>query len=113
MTFPVFLAGASQSDALVERDIIADDRSLADDDTHSVVDKQAASDFGCGVNLDSGQQAGDLGKPAGHEEKVVVPEPVVHAVEPHRVETGVAEKDFQARLGSGIVLHHVGHVFPD
>ncbi len=36
---------------------------------------------------------------------------MIHAVEPDRVQAGVAEKNFQAGLGRGIVLHHVGYVF--
>jgi hypothetical protein len=32
-------------------------------------------------------------------------------MEPDGVQAGVAEKYFQAGLGRGIVIHHVGHVF--
>jgi hypothetical protein len=54
-----------------------------------------------------------LGQPASNQKKTVVPEPMINAVEPDGVETGIAEKNLQTRLGGGIVVHHVGHVFPD
>ena len=64
---PVSFAGAAQGDALVERDVVADDRGLADDDAHAVIDEEAAADLRAGMNLDAGDQAGDLRQDAGHK----------------------------------------------
>ena len=60
----VLLAGAAERDALVERDVVADDRRLADDHAHAVVDEEALADGGAGVDLDAGEEARDLGEPA-------------------------------------------------
>ena len=111
MPLAVLLAGASESHALIESHIVADDRGLADHDAHAVIDEQAAPNLRAGMNFDSGQQTRNLREPAREQEKRMIPEPVIHAIEPDRMQAGVAEKYFQARLGRGIVLHHVGHVF--
>jgi hypothetical protein len=41
-------ARAAQGHALVERHIVADDRSLADHHAHAVIDEEAAADFAPG-----------------------------------------------------------------
>ena len=78
-----------------------------------MIDEEAASDLRSRMNLDAGQPAGNLRKPARQQEESVIPEPVVHAVEPDGLQARVAEKDFQTGLGRGIVIHDVGHVFAD
>src|SRR5579859_6759559 len=98
MPFPVLFSRASQSHTLVEGHIVADDTGLADHDPHAVVDEEAAADLRPGMNFNSGQQARDLRKPASKEKETVVPQPMIDAVEPNRMQAGVAEKNFQARL---------------
>ncbi len=45
MPFTVFLAGAAQGHALVQRDIVAHDRGLADDHAHAVIDEEAPANL--------------------------------------------------------------------
>src|SRR5438309_2290581 len=46
-------AGAAERDALVERDVVADLRGLADHDTGAVVDEETLPDLCGGVDLDA------------------------------------------------------------
>ena len=50
------LAGAAERHTLVERAVVADLGSLADDDTAAVVDDKPFADFGAGVNLNAGEK---------------------------------------------------------
>ena len=59
-----------------------------------------------GMNFNAGEQARDLRQPARQQEHAVVPQPVIDAVEPDRMQPGIAEQHFQARLGRRIVLDH-------
>ena len=52
-------AGA-QRDALVDRAVVADLGGLADDDTHAVIDEEAATNGGARVNLNPSPETGDL-----------------------------------------------------
>ena len=52
-------AGAAERDALVERDVVADLRRLADHDAHPVVDEEALADLRRRVDLDPGERARD------------------------------------------------------
>ena len=53
-------AGAPQGDSVVEQAVIPHFRSLANDNPHAVVDDKPLSDFGSGVNLNTGDMPGDL-----------------------------------------------------
>src|SRR5271168_3808787 len=50
MTFAGFLARAAEGHALIERYVISDDSGFADDDTHSVIDEEAAPDLRAGMD---------------------------------------------------------------
>src|ERR1019366_8152071 len=65
--FAVFLAGAAQRYTLVQRDIVAHDGGLADDDSHSVVDEKAVANLCAGMDLDAGNQPGELRQGPGRE----------------------------------------------
>ena len=52
-------AGAAERDALVERDVVADLRRLADHDAVAVVDEEPVADLRGRVDLDAGERAGD------------------------------------------------------
>src|SRR5215469_18753315 len=55
MALAFFLPGATEGDALVNRDVVADDAGLANDYGHTVIDAEAASDLSAGVDFDSGE----------------------------------------------------------
>ena len=50
----------AQRDLLVEVAIVTDDRRLADDDAHAVVDEEAAPDLRARVDLDAGEPAAEM-----------------------------------------------------
>ena len=58
MTLAGLVAGAAERDALVEHAVVAHDGSLANNDAHGVVDKEALADLRGGMNLDAGDVAG-------------------------------------------------------
>ena len=66
---------------------------------------------GSGMDFNSGEKTRGLRQESSQQKKTMIPQPVIHAIEPDRMQPGVAQKHFQARLGRGIVLHHLGHVF--
>src|SRR4051812_6266899 len=47
---------AAEGDALVHGDIVPDRGGLTNDDTHTVIDEDALTDPGTGVNLDAGDE---------------------------------------------------------
>ena len=79
---------------------------LADDDTHAVVDDQAAAQLGPRVNLDPRPEPAPLGHQPGQEFQVVHIEEMGQTVIEHRMDTGVQQKNLQAAAGrrvSGLV----------
>ena len=111
MAFALLLAGAAQCDPLIEGDVVAHDCRFTDHDAHSVVNKQAAPDLGSGVDFNASEQAGYLGQESRRKAQPVLPEPVVDAVSPERVQSGVAEQDFEIRPRRRIALEDGGYVF--
>src|SRR4051812_40172580 len=91
MPFAVLLAGAPESDTLVERNVIADDRRFSDDHAHPMIDEDATPNSSSRVNLDAGQPSCNLREPSRRQKEAVVPKPVVHAEEPHRVQARVTQ----------------------
>jgi hypothetical protein len=60
MPLAVLLAGASEGHTLIEGNVVADDSGFADNDSHAVINEQAAADLRPGMDLNSRQPAGDL-----------------------------------------------------
>jgi len=104
VAFPLFFAGAAESDSLVEEDIVADFGGFADDDAHAVIDEEAAANARAGVDFDAGEEAADLGEDAGEEGYSPAIELMGKAVNEDCVEAGVAQEDLEDALG--------GWVFP-
>ena len=61
---------------------------------------------GAGMDFDSGEEARHLREPSRQQQETMVPQPVIDAVKPHRVQPRVAQENFQARLGGGVALQH-------
>ncbi len=53
---------------MVDLDVVADHRRLADHDTGAVIDEQVVADGGAGVDVDAGLAVGRLGDDAGKQE---------------------------------------------
>src|SRR3546814_16971396 len=65
--------GAAEGDALVEGNVVADLRGLAEHHAHAVVAEEAAPEGGARMNLDAGQQARDGGKHTPDKEPAPAP----------------------------------------
>ena len=111
MALAVLLAGAAQSHALVESHVIANAGCFTNHHAQAVIDEQAPPDLGAGMDFNSGKKTRDLREQSRQQEKAMSPKPVIDAIKPDRMQAGVAQENFEARAGRGIVLQHVGHVF--
>ncbi len=81
MAVAALLAGAAERHLLEDRDVVADDRRLADDDAGAVIDEDAVADRHGGVDVDAEhfrdaalQEGGDVA-PAAAMERVADPVP--------------------------------------
>jgi hypothetical protein len=92
--------------------VVADLGRFADHDAHAVVDENSATEVSGGMDLDAGQEAGDLREQARGEAEIALPEPVCDAVEPDGVEPGV-QQDFGGGPGGGVCLASCANVFGD
>ncbi len=81
-----FLAGTAESHALIQRDIVANDGGLADNNAHAVIDEEAAPNLRARMNFNSSNQPGDLRQRAREKAPVVNPQPVMEAIAPERVQ---------------------------
>ena len=107
----MLLARASQSHALIQSHVIAHDRRFADHHADAVIDEQPSTNLCSGMDFNSCEEARGLREKSSQQEQMMVPQPVIHAIEPHRVQPGIAQKNFQTGLGRGVALYHRGHVF--
>src|SRR5208283_3968826 len=111
MTLSLGEVSPAQCDPLVERDVIAHLGSLADNHSHAVIDEKAAADDGAGMDLDSREPARELRECAGQKKHAVLPQPVMDAVPPQRVQAGVEQHDLEPRPRRGIAFEYRGDVF--
>ena len=95
MALAFLLAGAPQGNALIEGDVVTHNGGFPNDGARAVVDEEAASKFGSGMDFDPGEQARHLGEPAGQEAQIMPPQPVGEMVCPNGMQSGIAEEDFQ------------------
>lgn len=95
---------ASERHPLVERDIVAHDARLADDDIHSLTNEERAADGCAGIDLAPRSQARHLRQQPGPYEPTLAVEPVGEAMWKDRMDAGRARPDIEAALGSGVVL---------
>ena len=93
-------AGAAQGYALIDGDVVTDLRRLADDD-EAVVDEEVASDLGTGVNIDRGQEAGEVIDQPREEEGSRLIQPMRDPVPGQRPDAGV-QQNLRTRMRSGI-----------
>src|SRR5271156_1493288 len=87
MSLATLLASATERDALIQSHIVAHDRSLANNHSQAMINEQPPANFGSRMYFYAGQEARHLRQPARKQIETMVPEPVIDAVEPHRVQT--------------------------
>src|SRR4051794_24565836 len=90
---PLRHAQRTESDSLIELDVAADHRSLADHDAASVIDEKAFSDARAGMDVDSGFGVGPLTDDARDHGDSSLIEVVGHAVSRDGLDRRIAEHD--------------------
>ena len=81
--------------------------------SHAVVDEEAPTDGGAGVDFHAGEKARELGEDARREFQSAFPQDVGDAVGPDGVWPGVNDGVFDIATGCGVVVAGVGEVFAD
>mgnify|MGYP000972671947 CR=1 FL=1 len=66
VTLAVFQRTAPEGDAVVDHHVVADLGRLADHHAHAMVDEEAPTDGGTRMDLDAGEEAGQLAQDPGH-----------------------------------------------
>ena len=103
-------AERAERHALIELDVVADDRRLADDDAGAVVDEEIFADLRAGVDVNAGRTVGILAHDARDERNLALVELVRYAVDEDRVQAGVGEDDLLLAAGGGVAVEVCGHV---
>src|SRR5690348_5125335 len=88
-------AGASQRYALVDKDVVADFRGLADHHAHPMVDEQSSPDGGAGMDFDAGDPTGKFAQKPAEKTEAMLPKPMRRAVHPDRVQPRVGKHYFE------------------
>src|SRR5262249_17497313 len=94
----------AQSDTLIKLDVPADIARLADDNARTVVDEEAGTDAGPGVDIDAGLGVGRFRHHArnqGHAQKQKL---VCDAIDSNGLQAGIAENDLVIALGRRVAL---------
>ena len=102
----------TKGDTLIDRAIIPHDCSLADHDTHSMIDKDPLTDRCARVNLDPREDARHMRDKAGCCTKLHLPKTLCHAVHNQRVNSRVAQDDLEHRACGGITTAHGENIVP-
>src|SRR5664279_222744 len=103
--------GSAQGDALVDGDIVTNLGGFPDDHTHAVINEEAAAESGTGMNLDTRHKARDLRECTGKKEPAMLPQSVVNAIPPNRMQTGIEQHNLKPRACGWVVLEYRGNVF--
>ena len=104
---------SAEGDAVVEHDAVPNFGGFADDNAHAVVNEEATSDGGTGVDFHAGEEAGELRQDARWALDVAGPQGVRDAVHPDGVKAGVDDGVLKIAAGSGVVEARVFEVLTD
>ena len=88
--------GAAERHALVERHVVADLSRLADHDARPVIDEQRLADPRRRMDLDAGDDLGQVGEEARHERHARLVQRVRDAVRQQRLDAAVGQQDLAA-----------------
>src|SRR5207247_8268994 len=103
--------GPAEGHAVVQGAVVSQFRSLADHDSHAVVDEHAPSHFCPGMNLDAGEKTRDVRHEAREPAQLYAPQPVGKPMDEQSVEARIAGDDFPGRARRRVALEHAGYVF--
>ena len=112
MAVAILLAGAAKGHGVQHRDVVADDRGLADDDRMRVVDHDPVAHPRSRMDVDPE----DLGRAhldeIGHVLAALLPEPVADPVALQRLEALEEQQRLQIAMAGRIALEHREDVGP-
>ena len=111
VTFALFPTGPAEGDAVIQGTVIAYLGSLADHDTHSVINKKTPSDIRARMDLDPGQPAGNRGYPACKPFPLNLPQAMGEPVKQHGVHTRIGRQDFKTRACRGVACKDAIDIF--
>jgi hypothetical protein len=94
-----------------KRAVVADLGGFADDDASAVIDEEAATNGGAGMDVDVGQPAPDEGQPARAESPAPAPEAMREAMHEDGVQAGIGQQHFDARSRRRVAIENAGQVF--
>lgn len=113
MALAGFLAGAAESDTLVDEHVVTHFSGFSDDDAHAVIDEKASADGGSGVNLDASKPAGGLRNKPRNQGNAGLVERVGDAMEEDGVQTRVTEQNFDHTFRGRVLPEDGVDLFPD
>jgi len=113
VTLALLVSRSAQRHVLVKQYIVPDFRGFADDDAHTVVDKEPTPDLRARVYLDAGQESGELRDDTREERDTGVVELMGEAMEQNGMETRITKEDLQGAFGRWIFPKDGIYLFPD
>src|SRR5204862_4297795 len=87
---------AAQGDSVIQGHIIADFGSLADHDSHPVVDEKAPANRSAGMDLDARGASPNLRHNSPKQPPPMLPEPVRRPVEKQDMHTRISKQNLKA-----------------
>src|SRR5499427_4882691 len=120
VTLLPLVAGAAESHPLEQAHVPPDLGRLTDDHAHAVVDEEPGAKLGRGMDLDTREEAAEVRQPARSRRPSRAPESMRDAVDPDRVDTGIAQHDLEGgargrialQYGSNVLTHRFEHGAP-
>ena len=82
-----------ESDIVIHQDIIANNRSLTDHNSHAMVDKEASTDCGGRVDLNPCDSANPCHMDTCSKFEVMAPQKISPAITPNRMNTWIDQKN--------------------
>ena len=104
-------ACAAQRDALIDRAVVTDFRSLADHHAKTVIDKYASTDFRAGMDFDPCQHTTQMRNETTQPIKVCGPQAMRQTMRHEGVQAGIAREHLEFAARCGVSLENAGYIF--
>ena len=111
MSFADILTRTAERNALINRNIIADNGCFADNRARAVVYKKSSSDLCAGVDFDSRSAHTSLRNHSCDKEQIVVIKPVRLSVASDRLISGVEQHNLNCRGCRRVTLPEAFYIF--
>src|ERR1700743_507183 len=113
MAFPLLVAGPAECNTLVDQNVVANFRSLADNNARTVIDEKTPPDLRSRVDFNAGQKTRNLRDEPRNDRDVRLVQPMRETVQQNGVEAGVTEEDFNGALRRWVFTKYGIDLFPD